>query len=391
MFINFRESDQQNYYFGYSVGSPWWLGLSDKNGFEDFATGSSLNLSLGQPTTFKVFAWENQLSIMVDGEVLAYVEDETISEGFTHISFTSYKPLDIALDNIQIWNLSDVQFGETEQDQAAKEFYAPIREYLSQAAPTFEEDFESPQDYWGETLISVGGREVGKISEVVVDGEVALNSVEFLDKGDFALHFPELQTTTSFAIQYDFRFNQPGSSNLTTYLLTGQGPNEGNQDHYWAYCDFLQDSLNILCGLNEFTDSGDYIEVYNQSRPLDKNIDKSHTFLAIFYQGQFALFLDGFFKGYVSDLELFEQQITILFGKSNPDDEYQVRFDNIKFWDLTYLEYMQNLPEIPLDSKRCLNISLLTLPPLKKISRLPRKIGIRCRCIGGRELGCCLI
>ncbi len=339
MFINFREFDQQNYYFGYFVGSSWWLGLSDKNGFEDLATGSSLNLSLGQPTTFKVFAWENQLSIMVDGEVLAYVEDETISEGFTNISFTSYKPLDIALDNIQIWNLSEVQFGETEQNQAAKEFYAPIREYLSQAAPTFEEDFESPQDYWEEMQVNFSDTKPVDLAGLVFDGEVRLNSINDLEYDNFELDFPELsrQAYSAFAIQYDFRFNEPGSSNLSASLQTSWGP-ENNQEHYSPYCDFYQDRQEIWCGLYELNDSGKFLEIFNQGRPFYKNMEESYTLLAIFYQGQFALFLDGYFMGYSDNLELIDQQIGILFGSVNQEVEFQVRFDNIKFWDLSWID-----------------------------------------------------
>ena len=175
------------------------------------------------------------------------------------------------------------------------------------------------------------------------EGHVSLNSAEELEYDLFQLNFPQL-SAQAFAIQYDFAFYNPGtmSSGLTTSIDAFWGA-EDNREWFSTYCDFHQDGQMVSCGLYKLSDAGEWSEIFNRGRPFYKDMTETYTLLVIFYQGQTAIFLDGYFMGYTDGLDLFDRQMSIRFGSGNPDDEFGVRVDNIRYWDLsTFVIYFND-------------------------------------------------
>ena len=286
------------------------------------------------------------MAVLWQGELLAYFEDDSFLEGGANLAVRSYKPIDVDIDNIEIWNLSDTNYldelaAESSQAQA---FYKPIREYLAHNVPTFQEDFETYRPYWEPMQVNFGEGFPVDLAVLVEDGAVFLNSPEDVEFNQFQLNFPQL-SAQAFAIQYDFAFYNPGmlSSGLTTSVDAFWGP-EGNHEWFSTYCDFWQDSQMVFCGLYKLSDAGEWSEIFNRGRPFYQDVSETYTLLAIFYQGQTAIFLDGYFMGYTDGLELFDRQMSIRFGIGNSEDEFGVRVDSIKFWDLDYLDYKLSAP-----------------------------------------------
>ncbi|MBN2043637.1 MAG: TIR domain-containing protein [Anaerolineales bacterium] len=339
LWISFPENSYIGVSLLFQMDGTWELFTYERNLRTVIARGNINPLEFNQTYIFEIFTYHGSTVVRLDHQTFIYEVDQAIPAVDATIAFIHKGAFEGNLDNIQVWDLTEIALYDdvsASHDVRAKDFYSPIREFLAATPPTNEDDFEAYREYWEEMQVNFSDTKPVELAALVQDGEVRLNSVDDLEYGNFELNFPELtrQTHSSFAIQYDFRFNEPGSSNLSTSVDTSWGP-EDNQEHYSAYCDFYQDSQEIFCGLYELNDSGKFLEVYNRNLSFYKDMDQAFTFLAIFYQDQFALFLDGYFMGYVDSLEHIEQTIAINFGKQNPDDEFQARFDNIKYWDLS--------------------------------------------------------
>jgi hypothetical protein len=86
------------------------------------------------------------------------------------------------------------------------------------------------------------------------------------------------------------------------------------------------------CGLYRYDEKGRFDQpLVGPARELYNVFQQHSTFLVISYDGQFAIFLNGFLMGYIEDLEQVEQQLILSFGSG---EDFRVRIDNVKFWKL---------------------------------------------------------
>jgi hypothetical protein len=86
------------------------------------------------------------------------------------------------------------------------------------------------------------------------------------------------------------------------------------------------------CGLYRYDEKGRFDQpLVGPARELYNVFQQHSTFLVISYDGQFAIFLNGFLMGYIEDLEQVEQQLKLSFGSG---EDFRVRIDNVKFWKL---------------------------------------------------------
>jgi hypothetical protein len=335
---SFREAEGRGYSFYYQANGDWDLASVEGNNRTILARGNSIPLESGEYYLFSIFAYHNILVIKINGQVLSYEIDGAYSEGGASIAFIVEGALEADFDNIQIWNLSGVALYEDvfeTHDVRARGFYRPIRDYLANAYPDFFDEFDTPQSYWEEVLLVYDGMEVGYLSEVVADGEIALETVGKDNvRNNFTLNFPQMHAE-AFAIQYDFSFIESGSPGLTTSLDTSWGP-EDYLEYYSAFCDFDQTEQMVACGLYRQDSRGRNDQpMFGLHRSFFHGLDQPATLFLLFFQNKMAIFLDGHLMGYAEDLEMSDQQIAINFDNWDPEDDYQVKFHNIRFWDLS--------------------------------------------------------
>lgn len=297
--------------------------------------GTIADFNAGHTYQIQVCVWQSEIAILIDNKLVIYLEDQQFSPGPFEIIVDSYKPINVTLDNMEIWDLSDWNYEEVPEHADARSFYTPIREHLGMTTPDFAEDFETPQPYWEEMQVDLSDTISVDLAILVHEEGILRIDRNPGDHPDFRLNFPDLHGE-SFAIQYDFHFDTPGyqETRTTAGFRTSWGL-DGAQEEFSPYCDFYQNPLDIWCGLAQISPSGEIGEYYNKNIQLGtKTIDSHYTLLAIFYHGQYALFLDNFFMGYVDGLDLNDQQIAILVGWDNPQDIFGVEIDNIQFWNL---------------------------------------------------------
>ena len=328
-----------NYLVEFQPGGRWSFLIGSVTGREELASGQAGPNDPDTAYQFQLYAFGDQMALMLDGGLLAYIEDDFSDSGATSVTITSEDPIDVEIDNIKYWDLSETNYHEGRDEDQAEAFYTPIRKVLAGAPPTFQENFETYQPYWEEMQVNFSDNKSVELSALVQDeGYILLNSAEELEYDLFQLNFPQL-SAQAFAVRYDFAFYDAGAmaSGLSTSIDAFWGP-EDNREWFSTYCDFYQDSRTVFCGLFKLSDAGEWSEIFNRGRPFNKDVSETYTFLAIFYQGQTAIFLDGYFMGYTDGLDLYDRQLSIRFGNNNPDDEFGVRVDNIQFWNLDEVE-----------------------------------------------------
>ena len=337
--IVFRKNSEQWYLLELRQDGHWELRI-DSDARILFLGHGNLNAPLEMGTHLvQVLAWDEDISIWLNGELLASVTDPRIPEGSLIISPSSNRTIDVAFDNIKVWDLSDTQFPIWVGSAEASDFYTPVREYLAQTTPTFQEDFETSQPYWDPMQVELDGMPVNLSRFVTEEGFIWLVSGEDQESEVIQLNFPDMEGQ-AFALQYEFGFWLPGSESnlLSTWIDAYWGPPESRQ-WFNAYCDLYQQNSQVWCGLNRMNESGDRNEIFNQGLPFYKDFSgeggQKSTFLMIFYQGQAAIFLDGYFMGYADGLDPGELlQVSIMFGTDSPEAKYGVAVDNIRFWEL---------------------------------------------------------
>ncbi|MGD2028019.1 MAG: hypothetical protein PVI99_09400, partial [Anaerolineales bacterium] len=331
--ISFREGWNGAFEFIMFPDGEWELWKHSSSEPEELASGQITALVEGLIYEVQLFTWGDMMAVVWHGELLAYFEDVSLLEGGTHVSVSSYKSIDIAIDNIEIWDLSEIPYLGDISDEVdqAQVFYKPIREHLSNTLPDFEEDFETPQPYWDEMVTNDDGI---LFEEQVNYGKVTLGGQS--DQGEivrYQMDFPGLQGK-NVVLQFDFMprdisFGDDGK--IDVHFL-----NEAVEGIMFLLGFEDQEGESLSWGLFRRQSDDTTIGLQDSWLQRNKRMDQYFTLLIIFYQGNYAAFLDGYLLGYLEGVELPpDQQIRI---SAQSEDILEVEFDNIKFWNLDEID-----------------------------------------------------
>ena len=333
--VYFRSSVSSSYDFRIGSNGEWNLWFNKEPLGLELDSGTIADLNPNHMYLFRIFAWQEKIAIAIDGVVIAYIEDGFSSAGEISIHAETYKPIDISIDNIQLWDLSGIGYLEHPNRDQAQDFYQPVREYLAVTPPTFQEDFETPQPYWEEMQVDFSDTKPVSLSKLVSDGLLHLNSIEEDgDAGNFGLYFPEIQGR-AIAIQFDFQFTDPRNSGtgLTASIVTSS--TSANKEGYSPFCDFWIYEGTTSCDLYKLSEGSDLVHLSTWDRPIPYFDEFSpHTMFVVFYGGQFASFLDGYFVAFADGVELIDHTISINIGTDVSPKKFDATIDNIKFWNL---------------------------------------------------------
>ena len=322
--------------FRIQSNGDWELSFNSEQGLE-IDSGTTADLNANHTYQLQVFVWQDQVAILLDGKTLTYAEEIPISTGNFEIRIDSYKPIDVELDNIELWDFSRMELYELfatppSEFNQAQSFYQPIREYLAVAPPTFQEDFETQKPYWEDIQLFGPEYNFTTLASQIFDGTLQINpTLAAVENGaPFNLQFPEMNGE-NIALQFDFRFNNPDASNSVGVINLRDSGDNFIFEGYSSYCDFYRDEGNIGCDLNTWSDIETPSEIQHHSFEMYKDLNSYFTILMVYYNSQWAAFLDGFFIGYADQLELVNQKISI---STFSDESLEIEFDNIKFWNL---------------------------------------------------------
>lgn len=333
--VSFREEEDTGYTFYYQANGNWNLEAVEGNNRTILANGNSFPLESGKFYQFHIFAYHNTLVVKLNGQILSYEVDDTYSEGVASIDLIVEGALEADLDNIQVWDLSEVALYEDlsiSHDVQAKNFYTPIRQYLAMISPDFEEDFSQQAPYMEQIMVNDSTQT--SMIDWVDEEKLKFDSTRFeAMEPVFNLSFPQMESGIA-AVQLDFECLQMGPDNeLDIFYLLGEdegnlqgyifannpGPeDEENNKFRWRVDELYPEESSHLAG-------GD-ITLFNEP-------DSQYSLLAIFYQSQAVMFLDGHFLGYVDGLDLSrDHKLHFTLGY---DDVVIANIDNIRYWDLS--------------------------------------------------------
>ena len=341
-FFGFREEENQAYSLEMSVtesrNGNWIFGISDEGGRTTLASGST-NLNIGQPHQIQLVVKGSQIALYKNGQPLTHIEDDTVTGDRTWMWFSSYKPIQVEIDNIKFWELDKgVEIGPGAQsfDQETEAVAASILEIIADRQPDFEEMFSSGQDYWDETRLTPDGT---FISGLVSDGVLRIadeppeeTTYTFGLSTETVSYYRDDPFTDllgqDFVLQFDFiphEFN-PGTRFMIEFRgyrgQTGQKPgyyqfqlrSDGSWDIQFmgAEGDPLLASGSVHFELGEAAQMrviamGDLIALYLDNQPL-------------------TIFVDSQTTGDLNAIRILSAE------------KFQVDLDNIQFWSLGGVE-----------------------------------------------------
>ena len=129
-----------------------------------------------QPNQVLVIGVEDLISVFVNDRLIYSYLDPFGSAVYNRQTMHAEWGATCAFDNYKIWNLEGLEFEPPLPPESFTEvsFYGPILRYISDVLPTFEDDFSSPKEEWGN--IQFEGREEPLV-DFVVDGKLIIDEI----------------------------------------------------------------------------------------------------------------------------------------------------------------------------------------------------------------------
>jgi hypothetical protein len=381
----FFEGRDSQYRFNLSQDGSWSLIFEDLT----IAEGQTSALVAGQTYQIRCLSSrEGFVALWVDGELLVFWGFHPDVLNSYEISFSGRNQIEVELDNFKLWDLTGFRQGEFQSllDQKkqipdkATNLYQNVRQYLYETGPTFHEDFSSYQPYMEEIQPVSRWDPNITLSEFVGNGAVYHGSNQELT---FDMRFPQMIGGDA-AIQFDFHLGgEETNQAINVFKMAVESDQDGNQLGYiFSLSPFFEEeyiSWEILRHTSPEVPSTTMFESDLRSGPGG---EYKHTLLLIFSKGQFGGFLDGQFLGYLDGLDLGDQQLSI---GAIADNNLDVHFDNIKYWDLTYLEEKLEAPE---ELKSVVDFLTIRNPKFEENFELPQSYWDQMPVAsGGQEIG----
>ncbi len=286
---------------------------------------SSSNFDFSKPNTATLIITGDQIATFVNGQLAYTAVNPDGSNVYIRQQLAVYEET-CEFDNYKIWDLSGVDFSAATSTTASEEataFYEPALTYIESQSPTFEDDFSSSKQEWGNTSEGV------PISEMI-NKEHALSIKK---NNDANMTFPTngLFDATNFIIQFDLSF----SSQTSVTNLAFQFRTSISQDtHYQIYFSDKE--------IHEFFNAWQFLETQeNKSKMtaggLGNMADGFKRVLIVANEGHLAIF--------VNNILLLERENISLTGRENffdisaePSDG-AIWVDNVKFWNLDGVDF----------------------------------------------------
>jgi tetratricopeptide (TPR) repeat protein len=332
LLIDFREHEEGSYRFELMSDGTWEFHVysTSQEGDTDKTSGSTSPLAMDHLYQIHVLAIGSKMAVLLNGEPLVYVEDDTVSEGLILAQSYSYFPQQVEIDNIKVWNLEGIDIG-SEPSTTKAYFSGTILEYLDSQPPTFEDDFSSAKSEWG-SFYNGYNKDAGNadltlgefeqsINDVVSDGVL---HVAGTNRGVSLLPQNHLLQGSNFAVEINF--------NIVTQLL--------RRDGYFGFR--FRTTINGN-SYYEFKSTGDIninweINKVNGGNTLiAKDIARAPNtqLLILAYGDTFSIYLNGQLIHTFQDSEIQGNQNYIIFAG---EPAFRIDIDDVKFWSLDGVE-----------------------------------------------------
>lgn len=292
--------------------------------FEDFE-GVIGEYDLARSNTVTLIFLGDQIAAFTDGALIYTVLDPDGSVIFATQALSANYTAQCEYDNFKIWDLSGVDFSSavgTPAPEVTMAFYEPIITYIEAQSPTFEDDFSSSKQEWGNTSEGIPISEMNK--------EQALS---IRKNNDANMTFPTngLFDATNFVIQFDLSFSpQTSITNLAFQFRTST-----SQDTHYQI---------------KFSDM-DVVDMTNKWQFLETQENKSKmmagglTNMADGFKRISIVANEGHLAIFVNNILLLERENISLTGRENffdiseePSDG-DIWVDNVKFWNLDGVDF----------------------------------------------------
>lgn len=269
-----------------------------------------------------------QMAVYVNHEPVMILADFSSSQGLISFGVCDGDPLQVEIDNVKVWDVSDVSIDFSPVQIRA--FAGPILSAVGKKAPDYQDDFENPKSGWPSGSITDGTR------WGYLDGVYSLSVTRGYSNsnGDSCLDIsPGAQWVSSdFVLEAEVQFvsNTPGSLHL---FFRGSPPDPV------YFMGMTSDGIFFL-HKNIVTDQVHQADMVERSAVPPFASGRTKNRLTLIAQGsRMAVYADGQPFVLVTDESWQGGAGEFIFGVcSDLDAEsplLEAHFDNFKVWDVT--------------------------------------------------------
>jgi tetratricopeptide (TPR) repeat protein len=272
----------------------------------------------------------NQMAAYINGEPVSILTDSSSSQGTFLLGVCSDTALQVLFDNLKVWDVSGITV-ETSPG-VIRLFADPFLASIAKRSPDLQEDFSDPKSGWpagstanGDQWGYLGGTYALTVSRTYHNeiGDPCM---------DLAYNFsPQF---TDFILEFDAQFVSGKGGNWHTSFRATPASNSTS--------DVIVFNID---GSYYFSKSRDDQTIYSQQWPPAPSFIEGQVAnrLTIIARGtRTAIYLNGEPLILVNDINWENGAIALSFGACNiqeADSPLQVRFDNLKIWDVSALEH----------------------------------------------------
>ena len=274
-----------------------------------------------QPNQVLIIGVEDLISVFVNNRLIYSYLDPFGSAVYNRQTMHAEWGATCAFDNYKIWNLEGLEYEPPLPPEAftQEEFYPQILRYISEAPPTFEDNFSTVKEEWGNVV--VGSEEVPLV-EFQDDGKLIFNFGN--EGGEERINFPTngMLNAENFILVFDF-YPQGITDEQSTFGFQFRA-DEINDSFY---------DIKIYEGRWNIEQKQDN-KVTSLNNGIIGSYVNSKNFMLIVNDDQMALFVDG---NRITTMDI------NLEGSSNNFHISRVfhhnEIDNIQFWNLDGVEF----------------------------------------------------
>ncbi len=274
-----------------------------------------------KPNEVLIVGIEDRYSVFVNNQLVYSFIDPAGSAGYNEQTFSAEGGVTCQVDNYKIWNLDGLEF-----DRQEDPLINSINSYIHSNQATLENGFNQSDPDW---LINTKDGLVSSQNFIIDDSLVVNNSNANLNEHDITFPPDSLISRNSvIAFSVDASdFSVPAQFGLIIRWA------DQSSDYLQIYFDPQENRINYKP--NRFTD-------YSVSREIDLSIP--HRVRIITYHQYLAVWVDGktISLSYIGEQQDgYNSHFFVEQKDSNEaiEGDYQIKFDEIRFWDLDEVEF----------------------------------------------------
>ncbi|HLA77412.1 MAG TPA: hypothetical protein VJU18_07530 [Vicinamibacteria bacterium] len=319
---------------GTSGGDQWDWSRDPEGAGEQrvLASGELPILRLSETTTVTVIAWQDEAAVYLNGQPVAYRDASTMRGDWLSFNLSSASGLsEIDFDNVRFWDITDYTAPPATQEAEAPpptataatdtpawvtDFAEPILEAVEDRTPVFEDDFSTFDETWGGPLEGVDWID-GAMRFTVTEGDLYLG--RRWDTAHFVFQFDIIPRRLDVSDEVGLFFRLGGlEGSWEGFQIRPRGGTSGGDQWTWKRWGPPEEAIEL--------ESGE-LPILLLSEPTRVTV--------IAWRDQAAVYLNGQPVAYRDDSTMRGDWHTITLNSGSGLTE--VEFDNVRFWDITYL------------------------------------------------------